>query len=238
MNKPTIKMKKRLLFFLFVCETMLFAVIFRIFYIQSFESQFYQEKAYEQQTRDRLISPKRGSIYDRNMNGLALTQTVSSVSVIHAQIKDENQAAQVLSQKLNMDYDKVLKKIQKKVALERIKTKVDIQLANEIRQLNIPGIVIDEDIKRVYPYSTLASQVIGFVGKDNQGIIGLESKYEKYLKGKQGKILTETDARGVEMKDGQEDRIEPEEGYSLITSIDITLQKYESSKRRNICNGK
>ncbi len=226
MNKPTIKMKKRLLFFLFVCETMLFAVIFRIFYIQSFESQFYQEKAYEQQTRDRLISPKRGSIYDRNMNGLALTQTVSSVSVIHAQIKDENQAAQVLSQKLNMDYDKVLKKIQKKVALERIKTKVDIQLANEIRQLNIPGIVIDEDIKRVYPYSTLASQVIGFVGKDNQGIIGLESKYEKYLKGKQGKILTETDARGVEMKDGQEDRIEPEEGYSLITSIDITLQKY------------
>lgn len=226
MNKPTIKIKKKLLFFLFICELSLFLLIFRVFYIQLFEADFFQTKAYEQQTRDRLIAPKRGSILDRNMVGIAQTQTVASVSVIHAQVKDEQKVAEILSQKLELDYNTVLKKVQKKVALERIKTKVDKELADEIRKLNIEGVVVDEDIKRVYPYSTFASQVIGFVGKDNQGIIGLESKYEKYLKGTQGKILTETDAKGVELKNSEQNRIEPIAGYNLVTSIDITIQQY------------
>lgn len=226
MNKPTIKYKKRLLFFLVTFELLFLCMTVRIFYIQSVESEFLQTKAYEQQTRDRLIAPRRGSIFDRNMIGIAQTQTVSSVSVIHAQIKDEEQTAKILSEKLEMDYDTVLKKVKKRVALERIKTKVDKNIADEIRKMNIPGVAVDEDIKRIYPYSNLASHVIGFVGKDNQGIVGLESKYEEYLKGKHGKILTETDARGVEMEGGEENRIDPVDGYSLVTSIDLTIQQY------------
>lgn len=238
MNKPTIKVKKKLLFFLFMCEVLLFALIFRVFHIQFFEADFFQGKAYEQQTRDRLISPKRGSIYDRNMIGIAETQTVASISVIHAQVKDEEKVAKILSEKLEMDYDAVLKKVQKRVALERIKTKVDKELADEIRGLNLEGVAVDEDIKRVYPYSTLASQVVGFVGKDNQGIIGLEAKYEEYLKGKQGKILTETDAKGVELKNSEQNRIEPTPGYNLVTSIDLTIQQYAEQTLSKVVEAK
>lgn len=226
MNKPTIGVKKKLLFFLSVCEIVLIALIIRVFYIQFFQADFFQTKAYEQQTRDRLIAPKRGSIYDRNMKGIAQTQTVASISVIHAQVKDEEEVSKILSEKLDLEYESVLKKVQKKVALERIKTKVNKEVADEIRELNLEGVVVDEDIKRVYPYSTLASPVIGFVGKDNQGIIGIEAKYENYLKGKQGKILTETDARGVELKNSEQNRIEPVPGYSLVTSIDVTIQQF------------
>ncbi len=226
MKKPNIGMKKRLLFFLLCFELVFFSLIVRIFFIQYFQSEFLQEKAYEQQTRDRLIKPKRGNILDRNLMDIANAETVCSVSVIHAQVKNEKKAAEVLSQKLDLDYDFVLKKIQKKVALERIKTKVDKKLADEIRELNIDGIVIDDDIKRVYPYFNLASQVIGFTGKDNQGIIGLEAKYDEFLRGKQGKILTETDAKGVELKNGRESRVDPIPGYNLVTSIDINLQQY------------
>jgi len=226
MGKPNIGMKKRLIFFLLCFELIFFSLIVRIFFIQYFQSDFLQEKAYEQQTRDRLIKPKRGNILDRNLTTIANAETVCSISVIHAQVKDEKKAAEALSQKLNLDYDFVLKKIQKKVALERIKTKVDKKLADEIRELNIDGIVIDDDIKRVYPYFNLASQVIGFTGKDNQGIVGLEAKYDEFLKGKQGKILTETDAKGVELKNGRESRVDPIPGYNLVTSIDINLQQY------------
>ncbi|MCI8804574.1 MAG: PASTA domain-containing protein [Clostridiales bacterium] len=238
MHKPNIKMKKRLLFFLLCFEFCFLSLIIRVFYIQYFESEFLQEKAYEQQTRDRLIKPKRGDILDRNLNDIAKTQTVCSVSVIHAQITDEKKAAEILSKKLELDYDFVLKKIQKKVALERIKTKVDKELGDEIRELNIDGIVIDDDIKRVYPYSNLASQVIGFTGKDNQGIVGLEAKYDEFLKGEQGKILTETDAKGVEMKDGRESRIEPISGYNLVTSIDINLQQYAEQTVEKVVEAK
>ena len=125
-----------------------------------------------------------------------------------------------------MDYDETLKKINKRVALERIKTKVDKNIADEIRKLNLNGVVIDEDIKRIYPYFNLASQVIGFVGKDNQGIIGLEAKYDKYLKGKPGKIMTETDASGREIKNGGEYRKDPIPGNNLVLSLDLVLQKY------------
>ncbi len=226
MKKPNIGMKKRLLFFLLCFELAFFSLIIRIFYIQYFEADFLQTKAYEQQTRDRLIKPKRGDILDRNLNDIAKAQTVCSVSVIHAQVKDEKKAAEVLSEKLNLDYDFVLKKVQKRVALERIKTKVDKNIADEIRELNIDGITIDDDIKRIYPYSNLAAHVIGFTGKDNQGIVGLEAKYDEFLRGKQGKILTETDAKGVELKNGKESRVDPIPGYNLVTSIDINLQQY------------
>ena len=226
MGKPTIMIKKKLMFILFAIVVILFILLGRVFYIQYFKAEFLQSKAYEQQTRDRLIKPNRGGIYDRNMVGIALTETVSSISVIHNQVKNPEQVAAILSERLGLDYDYVLEKIQKKLALERIKTKVDKTLADEIAALDLAGVVIDEDIRRVYPYSTLASQVIGFVGKDNQGIIGLESKFEEYLKGESGKILTETDVLGREVSGSQKERIAPIDGYNLITSLDVVIQQY------------
>lgn len=226
MDKPSITAKKKLLFFLFAFEILISALVIRVFYIQSFDAEFLQTKAYEQQTRDRLITPNRGSIYDRNMIGIAVTETVASVSVIRAQITEPEKVASVLAEKLDLEYEEVFKKVSKRVALERIKTKVDKATADEIRDLNLAGVVVDDDIKRVYPYCSLAAQIIGFVGRDNQGIIGLEAKYDKYLKGENGKILTETDARGVEVKGGIVRRTDPVPGMNLVTSIDTIAQQY------------
>ena len=197
----------------------------RVVYIQVVQGEDLQSKAYEQQTRDRLIAPKRGSILDRNGVGLALTETVNTISVIPIQVKQKEETAKYLSDILELEYDTVLEKVKQNVALVRIKNKVDKQIALEIRKKAMPGIVVDEDIKRVYPYSSLASQVLGFVGKDNQGIIGLESKYNEYLQGKAGKILTLTDSRGLTVDNAQE-RIAPEDGKTLVTSIDVVVQQY------------
>ena len=155
-----------------------------------------QKLAFEQQTRDRLISPVRGQILDRNNTPIATSKSVSAISVIHAQVKEPEKVAKILSEKLDLDYTETLEKINKRVALMRIKTKVDKANGKEIADLNLKGVVVDEDIQRIYPFNNLASHVIGFVGKDNQGIIGLEAKYEQYLKGEKGKILTQTDGRG------------------------------------------
>jgi len=226
MTKASMLVKKKLLALMMLFEFAILCLCTRIFFIECFEANFWQSKAYEQQTRDRLIAPVRGTIYDRNMIGIAKTETVASVSVIHAQIKEPEKIAEILSDKLELDYKKVLAKINKRVALERIKIKVEKNIADEIRKLNLAGVVIDEDIKRIYPYGNLAAQVIGFVGKDNQGIVGLEAKYDKFLKGAPGKIMTETDASGRELKNGQEYRKEPTPGNDLILSLDITLQRY------------
>ena len=226
MDKPNLLIKKKLLFIIIAFIVSLIVIFIRIFYIQSIKADYLQGKAYEQQTRDRLISPNRGGIYDRNMVALATTETVSSISVIHNQVEEPEKVAKILSEVLELSYDDVLKKINKKVALERIKTKVDKKDADAISLLNLKGVVVDEDIKRIYPYSNLAAQVIGFVGKDNQGIIGLEAKYEEYLKGKSGKILTETDVRGLETKHSQKEREAPIDGQNLVTSIDTVLQQY------------
>lgn len=226
MNKPTIKMKKKIIFYLIFIQLIFFVLFLRVLYIQTMSAEEYQKMAYEQQTRDRLISPKRGKILDRNNKIIATNESVYSISVINAQIKEPEKVASLLSEKLELDYETVLKKVNKKVALERIKTKVGKDIADEIRNLKLDGVMVDEDIKRVYPNNNMASQVIGFVGKDNQGIIGLEAKYDEYLKGKQGKILTETDARGVELENGEQERVAPIDGYNLVTSIDTTLQKY------------
>ena len=222
----TLAMKRKLLLFLFVITSVLAFLGFRVFYIQIVDGDMLQARAYEQHTRDRLIRPNRGNIYDRNMLGLAMTQTVASVSVIRAQIKDAEFVAATLSQFLDLDYDYVYQKVNRRVALERIKSHVDISVAEQLRALNIPGIVIDEDIQRVYPFSGLAAQVIGFVGIDNQGIIGLEARYDSYLAGQRGKILTETDARGIELLDSRTIRIAPTDGHNLVTTIDYVIQQY------------
>lgn len=225
MDRLTFKGKKRLLIMLTAFMCSLAALSVRVGYIMLTKDEEYQNKAYEQQTRDRLITPKRGSILDRNGVGMAVTESVSSVSVIHAQIKDKEATATALSEILELDYDDVLEDIEERVALKRIKTKVDNETAAEIRALELPGVMIDEDIERTYPYCTLAANVIGFVGKDNQGIIGLESKYEEYLKGKAGKILTQTDSKGLRVSDAEE-RVEPISGDNLVTSIDVVIQQY------------
>ncbi len=225
MERPTIGAKKRLLIFLFCSMFGYLLLTGRLVFIELFRAEEWQELAYEQQTRDRLITPKRGSILDRNGEGIALTETVNAVSVIPVQIKEKEKTAQFLAETLDLEYEDVLEKIQQKVALVRIKTKVDTETAAAIRKANYPGVEVDEDVQRVYPYSELAAQVIGFVGKDNQGIIGLEAKYDKLLEGEKGKILTLTDSRGNEV-DSEQERIPPVDGKNLVTTMDVVMQQY------------
>ena len=225
LDKLSFRGKKRLLLMLAVFVLSLIVLSIRVGYIMLFKAEEYQNMAYEQQTRDRLIAPKRGSMLDRNGNGIAVTESVSAVSVIHAQIENEEETAKALSEILELDYEDVLEDVKENVALKRIKSKVDNETAAEIRELNLPGVMIDEDVERTYPYYTLAASVIGFVGKDNQGIIGLESKYEEYLKGEPGKIMTLTDSRGRRVSDAEE-RVEPINGENLVTSIDVVIQQY------------
>lgn len=217
--------KKKLLIFLFCSMFGYLLLTGRLVFIELFRAEEWQELAYEQQTRDRLITPKRGSILDRNGEGIALTETVNAVSVIPVQVKEKEKTAQYLADTLDLEYKDVLEKIKQKVALVRIKTKVDTETAAAIRKANYPGVEVDEDVQRVYPYAELAAQVIGFVGKDNQGIIGLEAKYDELLEGEKGKILTLTDSRGNEV-DSEQERIPPVDGKNLVTTIDVVMQQY------------
>ena len=225
MEKPTIQEKKRLLLFLFCAMLGFFCLLCRLVFIGTIRANSWQEMAYEQQTRDRLITPKRGSILDRNGVGIAQTQTVTAVSVIPAQLGDKEKTAAFLSEILKIPYEDVWDKMNQNVALVRMKTKVDMETAQKVRQADLPGVKVDEDVQRIYPYQEMAAQVIGFVGRDNQGIIGLEAKYEEMLKGKQGKILTLTDSRGREVESGQE-RIPPVDGQNLMTTLDVVVQQY------------
>jgi len=223
---PTMTMKRKLLFIMGFMVIALVYLAIRVLYIQAFEGAMLQARAYEQHTRDRLIAPIRGNIYDRNMVGLAMTQTVTSVSVIRAQVEDAEFVARTLANMLGLDFDYVYEKVNRRVALERIKTHVPLEIGEELRRMRIPGVIVDEDVARIYPFSTLAAQVIGFVGIDNQGIIGLESKYDSYLAGRRGKILTETDAKGRELADSLVVRVAPENGYHLVTSLDAVVQQF------------
>ncbi|MGL4736834.1 MAG: penicillin-binding transpeptidase domain-containing protein [Cellulosilyticaceae bacterium] len=225
-EKVPIKVKKRLLVLmtLFVCGVI--GMIIRLGYVQIVEGGGLQDKAYEQHTRDRLISPTRGTIYDRNQKAIAQSASVSTIGVVHAQVEDPAHVAKVLAENLEMDYETVYKKVTKRVAFERIATKVDKEVADKIRNLNLKGVKVDEDSKRYYPYDELASHVIGFVGKDNQGIVGLEVQYDSYLRGKAGKILMETNGKGERRQDEAEVRIDPINGDNLVTTLDVTLQQY------------
>jgi len=225
--KPSLGIRKKALYTMLVLQAVIFILIGRVFYIQAFRGEELQALAFEQQTRDRLITPNRGSIYDRNMVGLAVTETVASISVIYAQARgDLPGTAQALARELDLDEAVLLEKISRRVALVRVAQKVDVEVAERIRKMNLAGVVIDEDIQRVYPFSFLASHVIGFVGRDNQGIIGLEAKYDQYLSGQPGRILTETDVGGRLLPHGRQYRIPPTDGYDLVLTIDAVLQAY------------
>ncbi len=218
--------QKRIIIFIkgFVILSML--LIVRLGYIKIIDGPWLQERAETLHTRDRLISPIRGSIYDRNQVALAQSASVATIGVVNTQVKEPEKIAQILSEKLELDYDWVYKKVTHKVALERIKSKVSKEVADELRAMNLAGVKVDEDTKRYYPYKNMLSHVIGFVGKDNQGIIGLEVKYDKYLQGSQGKLLMETDGHGRRRDSLAEKRIKPVPGDHLVTTLDVNVQEY------------
>ena len=218
---------KRKVLVVFLCAAfVLFCLIGRLVYLMIFDAEYYQNMAEELHEREREIKAARGEIVDRNGVVLATNRTVCTISVIHSQIKDPQQTADMLSKELELDRGDVLKKVEKVSSMEKIKTNVDKKTGDRIREYNLPGVKVDEDFKRYYPYDRLASRVLGFTGSDNQGIIGLEVKYEDVLKGTNGKILTVTDARGIELEGVADDRIEPVAGNTLKTSLDYNIQSY------------
>ena len=198
----------------------------RLGVIMTVKSEYYMQKADELHQRERRIKAKRGRILDRNGEILAANEVVCTVSVIHSQIEDEDKVIKVLAGELDMDVEEVAKKVKKVSSMEYIKTNVAKDIGDAIREYDLPGVKIDEDYKRVYPYNELASKVLGFTGADNQGILGLEAKYDTYLSGTNGQILTLSDAGGIEIKGSREDRILPVDGQDLYTTLDVNIQKY------------
>lgn len=225
MKNKTFHKKKILVVFLAAFILILY-LIGRLVYLMVFDAEYYQQKAEDLHERERDIKAARGEIIDRNGTVLATNRTVCTISVIHSQIENPEKVIEKLSEFLEMDADQVRKKVEKISSIERLRSNVDKRTGDKIRNLGLAGVKVDEDFKRYYPYNELASKVLGFTGGDNQGIVGLEVKYEKYLKGINGKILTTTDARGIELDGVAEDRLEPEAGNMLRISLDYTMQKY------------
>ncbi len=225
MKNKTFHKKKILVVFLAAFILILY-LIGRLVYLMVFDAEYYQQKAEDLHERERDIKAARGEIIDRSGTVLATNRTVCTISVIHSQIENPEKVIEKLSEFLEMDADQVRKKVEKISSIERIRSNVDKRTGDKIRNLGLAGVKVDEDFKRYYPYNELASKVLGFTGGDNQGIVGLEVKYEKYLKGINGKILTTTDSRGIELDGVAEDRLEPEAGNTLRISLDYTMQKY------------
>ena len=198
----------------------------RLIFLMVFRSSYYSQKAEDLHQRERTIKAARGRIMDRNGVVLADNRTVCTISVIHNQVEDTEQVTTVLSELLAMPQEEIRKKVEKYSSREIIRTNVDKETGDQIRQQHLAGVKVDEDYKRYYPYDSLASKVLGFTGGDNQGIIGLEVKYENWLKGRNGKILTMTDAAGVELENAFEDREEPVPGHDLTISLDYNIQMY------------
>lgn len=225
MKNKTYNRKKAMV--VFFCAVLLISALFgRLVYLMIFDAAHYQKLAKDLHERERKIKAARGEIVDRNGVVLATNRTVCTISVIHNQIKDPEQVIAVLCQELGEEEENIRKKVEKVSSMEKIKTNVEKETGDRIRNLDLAGVKVDEDFKRYYPYDTFASRVLGFTGGDNQGIIGLEVKYEEVLKGTDGTILTVTDARGVELEKVAEDRIEPVAGNTLQISLDHNIQKY------------
>lgn len=204
----------------------LITLIGRLSVIMIFESEYYLNRAQDLHERERNIKASRGNILDTNGVVLAANKTVCTISVIHSQIKDKERVTEVLADELGLERNDVLKRVEKVTSIEKIASNVDKETGDRIRGYELEGVKVDEDYKRYYPFSTLASKVLGFTGSDNQGIVGLEAKYDTYLSGNNGQILTLTDAWGIEIQGVEENRNEPEPGKNLYISIDYNIQKY------------
>ena len=211
---------------MFLCLAMFLGLIGRLVYLMVFQSEYYTQKAKELHERERNIKAARGRIIDANGEILADNKTVCTISVIHNQIEDAEQVIGILSKELDLSEEYVRTRVEKYSSIEKIKSNVDKSVGDIIRTYELAGVKVDEDYKRYYPYESLASKVLGFTGGDNQGIIGLEVIYEEYLQGTAGTILTVTDAKGVEVPEAGEERIEPVNGNDLYISMDMNIQSY------------
>lgn len=216
----------------------LLLLIGRLGYLMIARSEYYLAKAEALHDRERSIKAKRGIIYDRNGVELAGNKPVCSISVIHSQVTDEDKVVDALCSILELEEASVRKKVQANTIREKIKSNVDKEVADRLREMHLDGVMIDEDYKRYYPYNTLASKVLGFTGSDNQGIVGLEVAYESVLAGTPGSILTLTDANGQEIENEAESRIEPIAGNNLYTSIDVNIQKYAEQAATKVLKAK
>lgn len=230
--------KKKVWVVFLCCSLMLLGLIGRLIYLMGFRSDYYYEKAQDLHERERDIKAARGKILDAKGKVLADNKTVCTISVIHSQIKDPEKVISVLTKELGMKEEDIRKRVEKVSSIERIKTNVEKEVGDTIRDHGLEGVKVDEDYKRYYPYGSLASKVLGFTGGDNQGIIGLEVKYEEALSGTPGKILTTTDARGVEIDEIGESRIDPVAGDNLQISLDADIQKFAEQAARKVMEEK
>ena len=218
--------KKKIWVIFLCCSAMLAGLFGRLIYLMGFRSDYYYEKAEDLHERERDIKAARGEILDAKGKVLAANKTVCTISVIHSQIEEPEKVISLLLEKLGMEEENVRKKVEKVSSIERIRTNVEKETGDAIREAGLKGVKVDEDYKRYYPYGSLASRVLGFTGGDNQGIIGLEVEYEESLSGTPGKILTTTDARGIEIDEIGESRVEPVSGDNLRVSLDVNIQEY------------
>ena len=218
--------RKKIWVVFLICIMLLLGLVGRLWYLMNVRAEYYSKKAEDLHERERDIKAARGKILDIRGNILADNRTVCTVSVIHSQIKDPEKVIRVLSGALSVKEEEIRKKVEKISSIERIQTNVEKSIGDRIREYDLEGVKVDEDYRRYYPYGSLASKVLGFTGGDNQGIIGLEVKYDEILKGEPGKILTVTDARGVEIDGTGERRKEPVSGNTLRTSLDVNIQEY------------
>ncbi len=218
--------RQNLFLVFFVFSLILVLMMTRLGYLMIYQADYYGALAKELHERERAIKAERGKILDRNGNLLAGNVSVSTISVIHSQIEDPEKVISILSKELEIDEETIRKKVEKISSREKIKSNVEKEISDKIRGYRLAGVTVDEDYKRYYEHGSLASKVLGFTGGDNQGIIGLEVSYEKYLKGVDGSILTMATAGGTEIKNGAEDRVEPVAGWTLTTSLDLNVMEY------------
>lgn len=230
--------RKKILIIFTVVSLVLVLLAGRLVYLMVFCSEYYGKKAEDLHERERDIKAARGKIIDATGTVLATNRTVCTISVIHSQLEDSEKVIEVLTRELGMDEGAVRKRVEKVSSIERVKSNVDKETGDRIRNYGLAGVKVDEDYKRYYPYDTLASKVLGFTGGDNQGIIGLEVIYEDYLKGTNGKILTLTDARGVEIENAGERRQEPVDGNNLHISLDYNIQLYCEQAAKKVMEAK
>lgn len=230
--------RQKLLFVYGMVVLFMIGLAGRLLYLMVNRADYYGEKAKEVHQRQRTVKAARGIIYDRNGVAIASNRPVSTISVIHNQVQNPEKVIHVLSELLELPEEKVRKRVEKVSSIEKIKSNVDKDISDRIRDMELAGVMVDEDYKRYYPYSEFASKVIGFTGADNQGIIGMEVAYDKYLQGQDGSILTMTTARGMEIDGKAEERIEPIAGTNLYTSLDVNIQSFAQQAAGKVMKAK
>ena len=236
-RNKTFNRKKVMIVFVAVFFIMMF-LIGRLVYLMIFCSEYYGNKAENLHERERDIKAARGKLLDANGTVLATNKSVCTISVIHNQMEEPEKVIAMLVKELGISEETARKRVEKVSSIERVKTNVAKKTGDAIRAYGLSGVKVDEDYKRYYPYGTLASKVLGFTGADNQGILGLEVKYDEYLQGTNGKILTLTDARGIEIENAGESRLEPVNGYDICLSLDYNIQMYCEQAAKKVCTKK